>query len=1151
MPDRIRALYVDDEPGLLEVARLFIEQSPEFIVETAESAQAALKSPAIASCDAIISDYQMPGMDGIAFLKAVREKYGDIPFILFTGRGREEVVIDAINNGADFYLQKGGDPTAQFAELAHKIRQAVSRKRSQDELKAAYEQITASEEELRGQYEELAAGERRVRESQERYRSVIENSPYGMHFYELDPVRGLVFAGANPAADRILGICHEELVGRTILEAFPGLAGTEIPMRYRGVAESGTPWQTEQVVYEKGVIHGAFAVTVFRPARGSMAAMFLDITGRKKAEMERQESEERLRSFMDSATDSFSIWDARLNLVDMNRVALSYLPPGTRKEDIIGRNLNEFLSGEGEWGSIERYREIMKTGVPLTGTEKMTESATGTRWLSVKCFRVGDGLGIMTTDVTQEKAAEDRLREAYDNLAASEEELRQQFGELVSAQEELRESRQQMTEIADTVPGVIYQSHFRPDEKEKFTFISSRGPEVFGISADPDGFSERFFAQVDKDDQEPLARSISQAVKNELPWEYEGRFTRPSGEKIWFQGMARPVRKPSGLYYTGVLLDITSRKQAEEALRSSEERLRLFIQQAPVAIAMFDNEMRYLAASRRWLADASLSDRDIAGRSHYEIFPNLPDDLKDAYRRALAGEVVSSSEYRFVNESGAVQWFTWEVRPWYNIGDTIGGIILFSEDITKRKEVEERLRESEVKYRSLMDVSPVAVAVHRNGKVVYVNPEAVQLLKSRRAEDLIGKEVLPFIHPDYHEKAREEFRRMADDGEMIPLQEETFLATNGEPFTVEVVAKPIRYEGLPSVFVAFRDITERKKMEAALRESEEKYRNLVENATEAIFIHQDWRMIYANPRMAELLGVPVGNILEHLFLDYVWPADRAFVLDRYTRRMAGEDVPTNYDFRMTAPEGKLLWVHISIANITWQQKPATLNLLTDITERKRAETALQEAWRKLALLNSLTRHDIRNQLITLQGFTQFAKKKEQDPAIAGYLEKIDSCATMIRGQIEFMKTYHELGVNSPSWYLLDTVVSKACIRELPCRNLCSGTGVFADPMLEKVFFNLFDNACRHGEHATEVVVRCERKGDELTIVVEDNGIGIPDNEKEKIFGKGFGKNTGFGLFLVREILSITGITIRETGTPGKGARFEILVPRECWRKNGA
>ncbi|WP_292418405.1 ATP-binding protein [Methanoregula sp.] len=104
--------------------------------------------------------------------------------------------------------------------------------------------------------------------------------------------------------------------------------------------------------------------------------------------------------------------------------------------------------------------------------------------------------------------------------------------------------------------------------------------------------------------------------------------------------------------------------------------------------------------------------------------------------------------------------------------------------------------------------------------------------------------------------------------------------------------------------------------------------------------------------------------------------------------------------------------------------------------------------------------------------------------------------------------------------------------------------------MERVFFNLFDNAHRHGEHATEAVVQCGTDGEALTIVVEDNGIGISEEEKEKIFEKGWGKNTGYGLFLVREILSITGITIRETGTPGKGARFEIRVPRECWRKSG-
>ncbi len=130
----ISVLYVDDERELLEIARLFLEQTGEFRVGISTSAQEILDSPSIQSYDAIISDYQMPGMDGIAFLKVVRERFGDIPFILFTGRGREEVVIEAINYGADFYLQKGGDPKSQFAELAHKLRQAVTRRRTEQSL---------------------------------------------------------------------------------------------------------------------------------------------------------------------------------------------------------------------------------------------------------------------------------------------------------------------------------------------------------------------------------------------------------------------------------------------------------------------------------------------------------------------------------------------------------------------------------------------------------------------------------------------------------------------------------------------------------------------------------------------------------------------------------------------------------------------------------------------------------------------------------------------------------------------------------------------------------------------------------------------------------------------------------------------------------
>jgi len=121
-------LYVDDEPGLLEIGKMFLEQGGRFSVETITSAAEALEILRTEHYDAIISDYQMPVMDGIEFLKRVRASGNTIPFIIFTGRGREEIVIQALNEGADFYLQKGGEPLSQFAELAHKIRQAVQQR---------------------------------------------------------------------------------------------------------------------------------------------------------------------------------------------------------------------------------------------------------------------------------------------------------------------------------------------------------------------------------------------------------------------------------------------------------------------------------------------------------------------------------------------------------------------------------------------------------------------------------------------------------------------------------------------------------------------------------------------------------------------------------------------------------------------------------------------------------------------------------------------------------------------------------------------------------------------------------------------------------------------------------------------------------------
>lgn len=172
--------------------------------------------------------------------------------------------------------------------------------------------------------------------------------------------------------------------------------------------------------------------------------------------------------------------------------------------------------------------------------------------------------------------------------------------------------------------------------------------------------------------------------------------------------------------------------------------------------------------------------------------------------------------------------------------------------------------------------------------------------------------------------------------------------------------------------------------------------------------------------------------------------------------------------------------------------------------------------------------------------------KKPDPVIADLLQKVDTAGSTISRQIAFTKSYQELGVQAPGWQRIQDIMAQQKAEGISLSCTCDAE-IFADPMLERVFYNLVDNAVRHGETVTGITVSCRQGPDDLVIVVLDNGIGVPADLKETIFEKGYGKHTGFGLFLAREILAITGITIKETGTHGKGARFEITVPKSMYR----
>jgi len=234
-------------------------------------------------------------------------------------------------------------------------------------------------------------------------------------------------------------------------------------------------------------------------------------------------------------------------------------------------------------------------------------------------------------------------------------------------------------------------------------------------------------------------------------------------------------------------------------------------------------------------------------------------------------------------------------------------------------------------------------------------------------------------------------------------------------------------------------------------------------------------------------------------------------------------------------------------------EPAGMVLVVrDITDRKNAEKALRIAGEKISLLTQLTRHDINNLVSALSGYLLLLKENPEDPANDAYVASSMEIAKRIHEQVQFTREYQEIGASKPAWQSLGIILSRAKNdlpdAKVPIDAKVATVEIYTDPLAVKVFYNLLENAVRHGKEITKIHITTRKAEDNsLHIIVEDDGVGIPEVEKEAIFRYGYGKNTGLGLAISRDILSLTGITITECGMAGRGARFELVVPPEAWR----
>jgi len=929
-----RILVIDDEPVLLELNRIYLEESGDLGVETTSSPLHGLDMLSKASYDAIVADYRMPEMDGIALLKEVRRRGITIPFIVFSGCDREEVVIEALNSGADFYLQKNGNPSAQFAELRNTILQAVRRGQAEAEAQRAGDL----------------------------YRSTFEHTGSATIIIEGD----MTIALANSEFERLTGYSREEMEGKM-------------------------PW------------------TVFVAAG--------DI--------------ERLKNYH------------RQRRID----------PGSAPRNYEFRLIDRH----------GRQKDLHMTIGCIPGTERTVASML---------------------DISDRKRFEEELGAAHEELGAAHGELTAAFEEMKASEESLAAQCRILEDYQANLRGII---DFLPDP----TFVLDRTGKVIiwnqaiervtgvrksliigsgleAICAAMPGIQSPLLAEL------VLSRGDAGSIGREI------RLHSPrTGEELCLWGKASPLYDAQGRLSGAIesLRDITESKRMEAQIRHRVDLERVV---------------------------SSISAQFVA------LDPaDLESALKETLR--LLGsflDVDRSYIFRLSADLGCVE----NTHEWC------------AEGIESQIEVLQNLPANMVawgmaqiearKTICISDVAelPAAAAAEREF-LQECGIRSIILVPIVTADEALG--IIGF------ETARQ-IRTWSDEDVTL----------------LEVVGN------------LFADLFSRIRVHERLRESEERFRTLVEKSHDCYIraATAPPALEYVSPSCESLIGYSREELMSNpeLIAQLIHPEDRETLFA--LRRERGESAGRPYVFRARRRDGRYIWVEVCTIPVCGNDGSlvAIDYAVHDIDAWKQTEAALIQANKKLTLMNSIVRHDILNQVTVVLGHIALLREQPLDAAVAAALEKQQAAVEIIQSQIGFTRDYQDLGVRAPRWFPVEPLVTAAAkaLRPTGIRFITdlNGISVYADPLLSSVFYNLLENAMRHGRTVTEIRVTAVPDGNGARIVWEDNGVGVPTEEKERIFDRGFGVNTGFGLFLVKEVLSITGITIRETGTPGKGARFEITVP---------
>ncbi|MGD0817145.1 MAG: PAS domain S-box protein [Methanomassiliicoccales archaeon] len=977
----IRTIYIDDEPLLLELAKDFIEDGVEFTMDTTTSVDEAIRRVVDGDYDAVICDYQMPAMNGVEFLKALRSKGDMTPFVLFTGRGREEVAIEALNSGVDFYLKKGGEPSSQFAELKNLLIQMSRRRQAEDAMT----------------------------HNARRFRAMIENSMDIIGVMD----RNSTLRYVSPSISKVLGYSVDEVIG-TNLQTY---SHPDLVENLAKVIQTIRAGRTER--YEISLRHknGTYrlieaSITVMPTELGpnQIVVNGRDITERRKKEDELRHSEEMVRYIVGHAPNAMAIQDIDLRYLMVSDQYLAEFDLYDR--DVIGRTPHEVFNRiPEEWEEICDKALMGKTmmGELVFPLENRHENII----YDVRPWHdVAGEVGGLVTYIDSKPGN----RVSGEDLAHSEERYRL---------------------LAENVKDVIWTM----DLAGHFTYVSPSVLELRGYQPEEvmnQGLDQALTPESLRSVQQYIAegREILKRTGRYPESTREVEQPRKDGSTVWTEVTTSGLYDLEGKFVSilGVSRDISERRYSEAALRTSEKRFRTLFENSPLGTFIVDLEGNFLE-SNQLFCDMLGYEMDGLMRVNMREVTDPPVEVKRtaAVRRLLEQNLENTdTDSDFKRKDGTVWNGALSLAVLKDQNGVKRHLLGMVHDVTEKRKMEDNVAESERRFRTLFQNTQLAITISgMDGKIVETNEQFSRMM-GYSSDELKGKNIYELQTP----------RIIAEDSELV------------------------------------------------------------------------------------------NALLKHV--------DSA-----------------NFDRHWVRKDGSTWWGHV-VASLLYDDHGKAMHILAvilDITERKDSEMKVAIANRKLTLLGDLTSHDVKNRLSAMSGLLQLAEMKANDPQLRTYLSKASKLAVDIAGHMDFTKEYQKLGSQEATWISL----AQECFSTrsgLDLGNIqldCGlyGVEIFADPMVPKGFRNIIENAAKHGEHVTKITVSYQETDGGMSLIFEDNGIGIADAEKKMIFEWGYKNRMGHGLHFVSEMLAITGMSIKETGEYGKGARFEVFVPNGSYRIDGA